>query len=452
MTKKVAIIVDDIVRDLIPLTLLAIELHKKNLKPYLVPARLQVLEIRKIRPDFIIINYLRKENEEIVKYYKNSGVAVGLLDQEGGAFIDYQKFEEIKLSKNLQLRNSIDLVFAWGENFYNEAKRRLWFKESSLIITGHPKYDIYFKKNKNINKKAAKFLFITGFTLGNPRLQTKDKELKTWVKMGGDFNYVKELQNKHEVSYLKFINLLEDIFTKYPDKEFLLKIHPFEKSEGYIEKFKKYQNVEIIVSENIINSLPDSKIMFHSSSTTAFESILYDVPTANIDFLNNPFNIEILNNISINLESQKELEELLETDNYELLQNKTKESKKIIRNYFGDFLGDSSKLIAEKIFVFLKNNEVEVNKNINKNQLVTSITNSKTLLMIKKLLFSFGLPEDFSFRKMTSQYTLWKQEEAKYFDNNTLVDYLKNFDLEFDVYNFEKAEKKSVSLTVKNEQ
>ena len=150
MTKKVAIIVDDIVRDLIPLTLLAIELHKKNLKPYLVPARLQVLEIRKIRPDFIIINYLRKENEEIVKYYKNSGVAVGLLDQEGGAFIDYQKFEEIKLSKNLQLRNSIDLVFAWGENFYNEARRRLWFKESSLIITGHPKYDIYFKKNKNI--------------------------------------------------------------------------------------------------------------------------------------------------------------------------------------------------------------------------------------------------------------------------------------------------------------
>ena len=117
MTKKVAIIVDDIVRDLIPLTLLAIELHKKNLKPYLVPARLQVLEIRKIRPDFIIINYLRKENEEIVKYYKNSGVAVGLLDQEGGAFIDYQKFEEIKLSKNLELRNSIDLCLL-GEKIF----------------------------------------------------------------------------------------------------------------------------------------------------------------------------------------------------------------------------------------------------------------------------------------------------------------------------------------------
>ena len=34
------------------------------------------------------------------------------------------------------------------------------------------------------------------------------------------------------------------------------------------------------------------------------------------------------------------------------------------------------------------------------------------------------LPEDFSFRKLTSQYTLWKQEEAKYFDKNTLIDFL----------------------------
>ncbi len=451
MTKKVAIIVDDIVRDLIPLTLLAIELHRKKLKPYLVPARLQVIEIRKIKPDFIIINYLRKENEEIVKYYKDSGIAVGLLDQEGGAFIDYQKFEEIKLSKNVELRNSIDLVFAWGENFYNEAKKRLWFKEDSLIITGHPKYDIYFKKNKQTNKKAEKFLFITGFTLGNPRLQTKDKELKTWVKMGGDFNYVKELQNNHEVSYLKFLNLLENIFTKYSDKEFLLKIHPFENSDEYFEKFKKYQNVEIIINKNVINYLPDSKIMFHSSSTTAFESILYNIPTVNINFLDNPFDIEILNNISINLKSQEELETLLETDDYELLQNKTMESKEIIRNYFGDFLGYSSKLIAENIFVFLKYNEIEINENINKNQLVTSITNSKTLLTIKKLLFFIGIPEDFSFRRMNSQYTLWKTEEAKYFNKNTLINFLKNFDLEFDLNSFIKVEKKSVSLTISNE-
>ena len=80
-----------------------------------------------------------------------------------------------------------------------------------------------FKKNKNIHKKAEKFLFITGFTLGNPRLQTKDKELKTWVKMGGDFNYVKELQNNHEESYFKFITLLKIFLLNITIKNFYLK-------------------------------------------------------------------------------------------------------------------------------------------------------------------------------------------------------------------------------------
>ena len=69
--------------------------------------------------------------------------------------------------------------------------------------------------------------------LSLPKLKTRSKD---YVK-NKRFN-VKELQNNHEESYFKFITLLEDIFTKYSDKEFSLKIHPFEKSEEYIERFK----------------------------------------------------------------------------------------------------------------------------------------------------------------------------------------------------------------------
>ena len=101
-------------------------------------------------------------------------------------------------------------------------------------------------------------------------------------------------------------------------------------------------------------------------------------------------------------------------------------------------MSNSSKLIAENIF-FLKNNEVEVNKNINKNQLVTSITNGKTLLMIKKLLLSIGFQKIFL---LEIDFAItFETEEAKYFDKNTLIDFLENFDLEFDIRNFEKTEK-----------
>ena len=80
--KKVAIIVDDVVRDLLPLSLLAIELKKNNLIPILVPSRIQLFEIKIIKPEIIIINYLRKENESLVRLYKKAGIHIFLLDQE----------------------------------------------------------------------------------------------------------------------------------------------------------------------------------------------------------------------------------------------------------------------------------------------------------------------------------------------------------------------------------
>ena len=55
--KKVAIIVDDVVRDLLPLSLLAIELKKNNLIPILVPSRIQRFEIKILKPEIIIRNY-----------------------------------------------------------------------------------------------------------------------------------------------------------------------------------------------------------------------------------------------------------------------------------------------------------------------------------------------------------------------------------------------------------
>mgnify|MGYP006188595137 CR=1 FL=1 len=55
--RKIAIIVDDVVRDLLPLSLLAMELKKKDFNPILVPSRIQFIEISKVKPDVVVINY-----------------------------------------------------------------------------------------------------------------------------------------------------------------------------------------------------------------------------------------------------------------------------------------------------------------------------------------------------------------------------------------------------------
>ena len=118
--KKIAIIVDDVVRDLLPLSLLAIELRKNNMIPFLVPSRIQLFEIKIIKPEIIIINYLRKENEAIVKLYKKAGIDIFLLDQEGGAFKSFDFYENTKISDNKEIKKTISGVFNWSKALHKE--------------------------------------------------------------------------------------------------------------------------------------------------------------------------------------------------------------------------------------------------------------------------------------------------------------------------------------------
>ena len=245
--KKVAIIVDDVVRDLLPLSLLAIELKKNNLIPILVPSRIQLFEIKIIKPEIIIINYLRKENESLVRLYKKAGIHIFLLDQEGGAFKSFDFYQETKLSNDEKLRNMIDGVFNWSKSIQSESIKRNWFAKSKNILTGHPKYDIYFKLKNEFNfSNKNNILLFTSFTLANPRLASKNSEVNTWSATGGTRNQLKNMQIQQTESFNIYINQLEKIFSKNQNRKFVVKIHPFESDVIYHEKFNRFENVDII--------------------------------------------------------------------------------------------------------------------------------------------------------------------------------------------------------------
>ena len=195
--------------------MLAIELKKNNLIPILVPSRIQLFEIKIIKPEIIIINYLRKENESLVRLYKKAGIHIFLLDQEGGAFKSFDFYQETKLSNDEKLRNMIDGVFNWSKSIQSESIKRNWFAKSKNILTGHPKYDIYFKlKDESNFSNKNNILLFTSFTLANPRLASKNSEVNTWSATGGTRNQLKNMQIQQTESFNIYINQLE----KYSQK------------------------------------------------------------------------------------------------------------------------------------------------------------------------------------------------------------------------------------------
>ena len=88
------------------------------------------MEIKKIKPDYILLNYLRKQNEFYASGYAKAGIKLGLLDQEGGAFIDFEKFESLRLTKNLSLEKALIKYFFGMMKYMNMPKK--WMVSQKL--------------------------------------------------------------------------------------------------------------------------------------------------------------------------------------------------------------------------------------------------------------------------------------------------------------------------------
>jgi len=84
MKYKICLIVDNPLRDLDGMVLLSMHLAERGADVYLVPMYTQGYEVPAICPDFVLMNYARTANAELIKAYSRAGIVVGVLDTEGG--------------------------------------------------------------------------------------------------------------------------------------------------------------------------------------------------------------------------------------------------------------------------------------------------------------------------------------------------------------------------------
>src|SRR3546814_3779095 len=100
MNKKlVCLIVDNPLRDLNGLILLAYFLARRNLDVWLVPMYEQWAEINAIRPDAVMVNYIRGNNRNHVISYLRSGMTVGVLETEGVGGRSIAEYRQLEIGR-----------------------------------------------------------------------------------------------------------------------------------------------------------------------------------------------------------------------------------------------------------------------------------------------------------------------------------------------------------------
>ena len=138
--KRICLIVDNPIRDLQGLTLLCYFLAKNDFEAYLVPMATQQWDIALIKPDMVVVNYLRPANREFVRNYKKAGVKVCVLDTEGGVFKDiHEGF--LKFVKN-GFPEHVDLYCVWGQGQKKALLSEKVLDEKKIAVTGSPRYDM----------------------------------------------------------------------------------------------------------------------------------------------------------------------------------------------------------------------------------------------------------------------------------------------------------------------
>lgn len=266
---KVGIIVDNPQRDLAGCLALANELKKFNFRPILIPSNLRFYEIGKIKPNYVLFPNLRWPNVELAKYLKNNGVKIGIIDSEGG-FVSKTNDILRTYDKNINYKNLVDNWFFWGPKFYASFINHLNLYEDNCHIVGNPKFDLYKSQKPGIERK--KILIATGFPLYNNTLG-KNKTWKSEIKHNIKEDELTRVYQNQKKQFFEVVQLINDLTSKYPDYKFVLRPHPFENIQNYIDEV----NVSNLIIDNKRLShqeLLDSSLLIHFISSLAFEASL----------------------------------------------------------------------------------------------------------------------------------------------------------------------------------
>ena len=206
------------------------------------------------------------------KIQENNGVIVNL-DEEGA--VDFSDNSTLKERYAPQLFDYTHTVFLWGIKQYELIKQNTGGVEKT-IITGHPRFELlkpefhylYNQDVEKITQKHGSFILInTNMGFGN-NIKGDDFVIENY---GNRFKNIKNIVNFDKIKVNAFVKLIIELSSKV-DKKIILRPHPEENLNLYVDAFKGIDNIKVIYSGSVVPWLLAADQIIHPDCTTAIES------------------------------------------------------------------------------------------------------------------------------------------------------------------------------------
>lgn len=286
--RKICLVVDNPLRDLDGLVLLARQLALLDCEVWLVPMYDQAFDVYAIDADFVLLNYVRSNNKQHLMNYLMDGRGVGVLDTEGAGGKNADEFAQ--LVNQAGAAHLVDLYFTWGPSQKQALVNQKVVAAEKVHVSGCPRYDFCaLPWRHSLEKPAIEGSYVlvnTNFPIVNPRFsEGSGAELKAMLAAGFDEVFANQYIKDAKQAHAGIIDMLNQLLPALPDTQFVLRPHPFEASDSYAS-LNKFGNFQIRQEGTSVQWLNSATALVHLNCSTAVEAVMLGKPAISPAWLN----------------------------------------------------------------------------------------------------------------------------------------------------------------------
>lgn len=284
---RIALILDNPLRDLPGLCLLALELCSRGCKTFLTPMYLND-EVFSFAPDYVVVNYLRKSSRGYVQALAANGIQYGVLDTEGGPMKDMERKYASLFCDDRDLTAQAACVCTWGSEASEISKRLGLFRDRAVIQTGPPRFDIYSIPWSNVSSEMAGYvksvpgpfvLICSNFALTTSQYGNREQSMQSLVKNYGFAEAeVRQWQDEEEEAISKMIDCVLRLAALFPKTAFVYRPHPFERTDVY-GAFSQKKNISLSKQGDISAWLLGAAAVIQLNCTTCYDAFFAETPS-----------------------------------------------------------------------------------------------------------------------------------------------------------------------------
>jgi surface carbohydrate biosynthesis protein len=291
---RIGWVVDHPKRDLPGSVLAAYQLASRGASVAIVPMYEQGVDVPRLGLDTLVVNYARDANLELMRSFAKAGLALHVLDTEGGVLAEKGGNSPPAMAAYVRNSGYADILsgyFFWGSRLHAAFDDNKTMPSDRLHLTGCPRFDFAAPRWRTLldGDRRGYLLVNANFPLVNSRFSSKPgAEREAMIRAGWDGAYIDRFLADLKQVFASYLVEIGRLAAARPDRAVLVRPHPFESEEVYRSALARHPNVVVDGTGSVLDMIQNAVAVIHLNCGTAVEAVLLEKLPVQLEYLNTP--------------------------------------------------------------------------------------------------------------------------------------------------------------------